>query len=293
MTTPTERMLPLYQGMMTTFFDHRAADIVRSATATKRQNQPKYLSAAQHDDPERFAMPGYWVMYADVEGLGLNALLVFSDITSATNERSFASMLIPAVAVNNKLPLILSKVGQVGHLAANLSAIIFDYVARQKIGGTTLNFFIVEQLPVLSPGAFATMATIGGTSNWGEFIEARLIELAYTAWDMEPFARDLSDTGAPFKWNPERRFLLRAELDAAFFHLYGIAPDDVDYILDTFPIVKRKDEAAHGEYRTKRVILEVFDAMQRAIDTGEPYRTILDPPPGEGPRHPAKENPSG
>lgn len=85
---------------------------------------------------------------------------------------------------------------------------------------------------------------------------------------------------------PDGRRLLRAELDAAFLHLYGIVRKDVDYILDTFPIVRRKDEAAYGAYRTKRVILEVFVAMRRAIDTGQPYKTILDPPPGHGARQP-------
>jgi len=60
--------------------------------------------------------------------------------------------------------------------------------------------------------------------------------------------------------NKGRRFLLRCEPDTAYFHLYGIARDDVDYIMEMFPIVKRKDEAAHGEYRTKRVILEIYDA---------------------------------
>jgi hypothetical protein len=52
-----------------------------------------------------------------------------------------------------------------------------------------------------------------------------------------------------------------------------------------------KDESKFGEYRTKRVILEIFDAMQRAIDTGEPYQTLLDPPPAD-PRvaHPPREN---
>jgi len=39
--------------------------------------------------------------------------------------------------------------------------------------------------------------------------------------------------------------------------------------METFPIVKRKDVAAHGEYRTKRVILEMVDAMQAAMDNGE------------------------
>ena len=54
----------------------------------------------------------------------------------------------------------------------------------------------------------------------------------------------------------------------------------------------RKDEAACGEYRTKRVILEIYDEMQQAIDTGRPYQTRLDPPPAD-PRvaHPARQQP--
>ena len=113
-----------------------------------------------------------------------------------------------------------------------------------------------------------------------EWLLPRVLELTYTAWDLSPFAQDCGYDGPPFRWDEERRFLLRCELDAAYFHLYGITRDDVDYVMETFPIVKRKDEAQHGEYRTKRVILEMYDAMQRAIDTGEPYQSRLDPPPG-------------
>ena len=54
------------------------------------------------------------------------------------------------------------------------------------------------------------------------------------------------------------------------------------YILETCPIVKRKDEQAHGEYRTKRVILDIYDAMQQAMETDTPYHTRLDPPPAYG-----------
>ena len=45
--------------------------------------------------------------------------------------------------------------------------------------------------------------------------------------------------------------------------------------------MKRKDEKQYGEYRTKRVILEIYDEMQRAMETGEPYRTRLEPPPAD------------
>ena len=86
---------------------------------------------------------------------------------------------------------------------------------------------------------------------------------------------------------------MRAELDAAFFHLYGIERDDVDYIMETFPIVKRRDIERYGSFRTKELILQVYDAMAEAEHTGRPYQTILDPPPGHGPRHPAHAGAEG
>ncbi len=111
--------------------------------------------------------------------------------------------------------------------------------------------------------------------------------------------------------------MLRCELDAAFFHLYLPAEksgdwrpaegetaedlarlrasfptlrDAVAYIMDTFPKVRRKDEEkCDGEYRTKCIIVEIYDAMQESIRTGQPYNTRLDPPPAD-PRccHPAR-----
>jgi len=98
---------------------------------------------------------------------------------------------------------------------------------------------------------------------------------------LQPFARDCGYDGPPFRWDAARRFLLRCELDAAFFLLYGIGRDDADYILDTFPVVRRRDEQEHGEYRTKRVILEIYGRMVEATGTGTPYQTILDPPPAD------------
>ena len=93
---------------------------------------------------------------------------------------------------------------------------------------------------MLAPVAFADPAPWSESTPVGAWILPRVLELTYTAWDLEPFAKDCGYDGPPFRWDPERRFLLRAELDAAFFHLYGIGRDDADYILDTFPIVRRR-----------------------------------------------------
>ena len=84
--------------------------------------------------------------------------------------------------------------------------------------------------------------------------------------------------------------ILALQLDAAFFHLYGLSRDDTAYVMDTFPIVRKNDEKAHGEYRTSRLILEIYDELAEAIRTGRPYQTRLDPPPAD-PRvaHPPRE----
>ena len=118
----------------------------------------------------------------------------------------------------------------------------------------------------------------------------RVVELVYTAHDMAGLAADCGYDGPPFRWDPERRAILRAELDAAFFHLYGVDGADADYILNTFPVVRDKEIREHGEYRTRRLVLERFDALAVAIASGTPYVSPLSPPPAD-PRvaHPSRE----
>ncbi len=62
--------------------------------------------------------------------------------------------------------------------------------------------------------------------------------------------------------------------------MFPTTRDAVDYIMDTFPIVRKKDENAHGSYRTKDTILAIYDQMADAGRTGQPYQTRLDPPAG-------------
>jgi hypothetical protein len=190
--------------------------------------------------------------------------------------------MIPRVASGDKFLLMMpaSEPKDVACLYANLCSLILDYAARQKVGGTNLKYFTMKQLPVLPPATYLRSAPweARGLGGW---LLPRVLELTFTAWDLEPFAVDVGYAGPPFRWDPARRFLLRAELDAAFLHLYGLSRDDTDYVLDTFPVVRRNDEKAHGEYRTKRVILEVYDAMAEAGRSGKPYQTRLDPPPAD------------
>jgi hypothetical protein len=286
-----QRTLPLYEAKLIHHFDHRLA-CYRKRLAGSRDTELPRLNAEEKRDPWRAPIPRYWVAEAEVDKRLVDRwdrgwLLGWRDVTNSTNERTIVAATIPRSAVGDKFLLIFTLEG--GHLLlANLASFVLDYSARQKIAGASLKYFIVKQLPVLAPSVYRGMAAWNKSEDYGEWISRRVLELAYTSWDMLPFGRDLRDDGPPFVWDDERRALLRAELDAAYFHLYEIGPDDVDYIMETFPIVKRKDEQRYGDYRTKRLILEVYDAMAEAIRNGRPYQTVLDPPPGGGPRHPVR-----
>ena len=127
-------------------------------------------------------------------------------------------------------------------------------------------------------------------ASLAEWLLPRFLELTYTAYDLEPFAKDCGYRCPPFCWKEDRRFLIRCEIDAVFFHVYGVEREDVEYIMDTFSLVKTRDEDKHGEYRTKRIILSIYDQMAECIRNRCPYQTLLDPPPADvRVAHPAKK----
>jgi hypothetical protein len=152
---------------------------------------------------------------------------------------------------------------------------------RLKMQGLHLTYFLLKQLPVPTPQQFENRTEWDVAKTVREWLLPRVLELTYTAWDLELFAKDCGYYGPPFCWDVERRFLLRCELDALYFHLYGIARNDVDYIMETLPSVKRNNIKRYGDYRTKLLILDIYDRMQQAMDTGEPYQTLLNPPPAD------------
>ena len=209
-------------------------------------------------------------------------LQAFRGITNATNERTLLTDNIPWSGVGNSAPVVEYEQARAVASAlvlANMNSFPLDWAARLSVGGANMNFFIVKQLPVLPPEAHLEEAFSG--MRWVEFIIPHTLELTYTSWEMKPFAEDLGYEGTPFRWDEERRFMLRCELDAAFFHMYGLEHEEVDYIMDTFPGVKRDDDNVHGEYRTKRVILEIYDDMANSMRNGVPYETKLSPPPAD------------
>ncbi|MBL8199866.1 MAG: N-6 DNA methylase [Chromatiales bacterium] len=307
----------LYEAKLFHQFDHRYATYV-SSDITKHASDEQRLSPDFCVSTRYFVAENLWNERVKGRGHTANWIMAFRRITNATNQRTAIFSVLPVCGAGSQTPVVTTNCTAevTGSLLANLNSFAFDFAARRRVGGTDLNHFIIHQLPTLPRDRFTDACTLDASkTHWAAWVSSRTLELTYTAWDLEPFARDCRWDGPPFRWDEQRRFLLRCELDAAFFRLYLPAdeagnwrltpeidgrPNDeaargitelrqhfpnprhaVAYIMDTFPLVRRKDEEKYdGDYRTKRIILEIYDDMQDAIRTGKPYQSRLDPPPG-------------
>lgn len=286
-----ERMLPLYEAKMVHHFDHRLGTYEGQTEAQAKMGTLPRLTLEQKDDPDYSVLPRYWVTEPEVDARlkGPRAatwLFGIRKIARSSDVRTLIGSVFPKAGFGDSGNLALSGRERAGTLIANFTCLALDWVLRQKLPGSNINYFQIKQLPVLPPQRYDVASPwdqLVGLSHW---VVSRVLELSYVTYDVAGFARDHDEDGPPFRWDEERRFWIRAELDAAYFHLYGVPHDDVDYVMDTFRAFKNNDPERF--VRTKQAILDIYDDMAKAIETGEPYQTRLDPPPGRGPRHPAK-----
>ena len=216
-------------------------------------------------------------------------LMGWRDICRSTDERTVIASVVPRVAIGHKLPNIRVPASisplKSAALYGNLCSLVLDFVARQKVGGTSLTYHYFKQFPVLPPDWY--------TESDLAYIVPRVLELTHTAHDMQAWADDLAaydprpseQRRTPYGWNPERRAQLRAELDAYYARLYGLTRDELRYILDpadapfgpggallgpeypseTFRGLKNKEERAFGEYRTRRLVLAAWDTLDTPL----------------------------
>ncbi len=258
--------VPLYEGKMVEPFDHRNSSIAINSANLIRQAQPIQTTLEERMNPNFLPMPTFWVSAARVSAKfpsGLGWTLVYRRITAPTNARTTLATILPWCAVSYTIPMLrtsdqdLSAI-EAACLQSALSSFSFDFVSRQKLQGTSMSLTSLEQLPVIAPDDYDR---VFGDETAREIVRRHVLELTYTAHDMEPYARDLGYLGPPFKWDEEERRHLRARLDALYFHLYGLDRDDAGYVLETFPIVRRQDEKEFGSYRTREMVLAYMNAL--------------------------------
>lgn len=208
------------------------------------------------------------------------------DITNAAAERTVIATVFPRFAANHKTPLFFSEANiSVAHsacLLACINSIPLDYIAKQKVSGTSLTYHYIKQFAILAPDSY-TPADLA-------FIVPRVLELTYTSQDLQAWGQGLAaydprpaaEQGQPFSWDPERRAQLRAELDVYYARLYGLTHNELRYILDpkdvmgadypseTFRVLKENELRTYGEYRTRRLVLEAWDQQASVSSAPQP-----------------------
>ncbi|MCA9694894.1 MAG: N-6 DNA methylase [Myxococcales bacterium] len=282
-----EGWAPVLEGKMVGAYDHRAADIVLRRGNTLRPQQPRALDDAARLDRVRSARAYLVAAREEVAarvpaGWDRRWFVAFKRVTAVTNARTVVACVVPWTACSYTLYLVTCApaLRRLAHcLLWGLNSFVFDYLVRQKTTQPSLPIGAVLEAPFLPPSVFDEPAPWGAGESVEAWARPRLLELVYTADALAPFARDLGDRGAPARWDPERRQALLAELDAAMLVLHGISSDDAGHLLDSFPLVARRDQQAHGHARTRARILEVKARLERAADRGRPYRSPIEPPP--------------
>lgn len=269
---PTPETLPLYEAKMIWQYDDRYGTYEGATQQQLNVGNLPQPNASLKRDPQYAISPRYWVEKREVDrrlkDWQFDWVIGFREITSSISQRTVICTVLPRVAVGNKIPLVFPNSNDkklMACLIANLNSIVLDYVARQKVAGLSLSYFLLKQLPVLPPQAYQEKDL--------DFITERVVRLVYNSNQTACFANDMGYFGAPFQWDDVERHKTKCELDAYFALLYRLNDEDLRYLIDpvivygeefpseTFRVLKEKELRDYSEYRTKRLILKAWDEL--------------------------------
>lgn len=256
-----EQYCTLYEAKMCWFYDHRFASCFATGSRLINKQASDSTPTEKKRDPAFTVEPRYFVPRAEIDKALAQYehafLMGWRNITCVTNERTLVPVLIPRLGAGHSLQFIHTPSENSCVLYANLCSYAVDFIVRQKMTGNNLVYFVLRQLPVLPPSAYDQ--PFHG-ADMKALISERVLKLVYTANDMQGFAREMGYDGPPFVWDDDERLHLRCQLDALYFHLYGLDREEITYVMDTFPIVRDNDLAQYGTYRTRDLILQYYNA---------------------------------
>jgi len=138
----------------------------------------------------------------------------------------------------------------------------FDFILRQSLGGANLNKYILKQLPMPTPTEFSkkTVDANGVREDLDDFLINRTRRLVWTSHSLDGLGNQGGMEG-PVSWNDDKRAEWKAEINAAIAHIYGVSRPDFKFILEEFDVLKQKEVAEFGRYKTKVKTLEAFDEV--------------------------------
>jgi hypothetical protein len=257
------RLVRVYESKFISQYDHRTATfdgVPRESRFGVHAGARRSLPG-ERTDINYTVTPRYWIDEAELEGTQVGRrgwVLAFRDAISATADaRSCIAAIVPRVTCGHTLLVVdIDDARDAALFLAAMNSFVFDYLVKQKISGGHLVIPALRQIALPAMERFNT-TLIGGESP-AAFLAERAIKLTYRSDDLSGFGH-AAHVDSPFRLPPEEEVRLRTEIDAAFLMLYEATRAEAEHMLDSFEIVCRRELAAHGEFRSRRLILEAYD----------------------------------
>lgn len=263
--TENRNGIPLYEGRMVYLYDHRAKGY-RSG-----RGKASEWADLQFSDPTKSIQPQWHVNRDQIPEKVVTRSqcyrIGFCDVASPTNERTLVMTLIPpAVLCGHKVPTIMYQEGLSWAYLLTIAAgnsFTMDFLARKKVS-LSMTYTILDSLP------FPRLAV---DSNVLSRIAPVVLRLLCTGPEMTGYWNEMAKHGwvtavdenavPPGLIDEEQRLAAVCEIEAIVAHdLYGLTRDELAYIMDTFPIVEKRDKQKYGTYKTKDLVLEAYDRLK-------------------------------
>jgi hypothetical protein len=260
----SQELLPVYEGKCGWQWDHRYSTYQNEEYKVV-QDELK-MPSFEIDTEYMLNRPEYEKIsnaYYELCSCRIISYLGFRRVSRSTDERTMVACQLPALPSTYGWILSLGLDSKrMAILCGIYNSLVFDYLVRNSLSQPSIPQGVIEQIALPSEHQVDR-----------DFAIPRSLELSYTSFSLASWAQELGYVGPPFPFNPERRALLRAELDAYYAHLYGLTRDELRYILDpadlmgpdypseTFRVLKNNETRQFGEYRTQRLVLEAWDRL--------------------------------
>lgn len=277
-----EAWFPIYEAKLFHQYNHRFAEYRELAEDVTR---------VEHVAPNSTVTPRAWLASASVKShFGEDWprwVVAYRDIARNTDTRTMIAAVLPSAAGDYTVRHLVANWQQQPYILANYNSLAFDYIVRSRNNGTHLSDYLIYQCPVVVDERLYGDCPWAHGLTIAEWMAPRILELSFTTADLRTFAAALGDEGDPFAASSDRRRMLEIELDAAFFILYNASEDSIEFIFDSFPRIADEDSRLAPPLRRRTLTLDAWRRMMSATTGLQPYTGKLDPPPGEGPRHPS------
>ncbi|OSZ46388.1 hypothetical protein BVZ31_00680 [Alcaligenes faecalis] len=234
--------LPLMQGVAIWQFDTCAKEYVSGA------NHRAQWSAVEFSEC-KLPSPQFLMsldVYRDSNKATHGPKLIFRAVQNATNQRTFIGSFSPDCPTGNSLALMTAESG-LESLIARCNTFISDYSIRPRMSQANLNWFVVEEMPVLKIQ----------TGALERVIKRLVLSLLFIGKTHATRSAGLTDRSKSWRncWavTEHERLRIRSQMDALLSYQMGLGFDDFANLLGevSLPVTQLSDKKVSGKLDSK------------------------------------------